>query len=628
MSAAQTPSPRMPSPQTPDPQTPSPLYLEAGALPTFAIFHPGAGPRRQRAVLLCPPFGWEDMCSYRSRRDWADELALSGFPTLRFDLPGSGDSAGGPSDPKRLDSWTQAVAGAARWLLQNSDASQIVAIGIGLGGMVAYLAAIDGAPIDELVLWHVPARGRTLVRELRAFSALEVAYIPDPKQTTSAPAPLDDGALVANGYLLCAETVAELERLDLSESASSWPGPRRALLLGRDGLKPDKRLLEALERSHAAVTVADGPGYGAMMIEPQDARPPTAVFELVGSWLLAGEAEDGPGAASAPAEDARSAADPIVARKELVLVCAGVELRETPVSIEGPGGPLFGVLSEPLGERTELCAVLMNAGPQRRTGPNRMWVEIARRWAARGVTTLRFDLAGIGDSDGDAAALVHVASLYAPTYVGQARAALDTLSARGLPERFIALGLCSGAYWSMHTALEDERIGTVVMLNPRSVVWDEWVYALRRARELRKRLLMGSTWRKVLRGEITLARHLETARALAARLPSSPQLIRARVTRRESENGDRAVEGIFDSLRDRDQRTHLLFTGSEPLHREFTAKGLLRDLDRWPNLDLSILGTSADTHTLTPVWLQRQVHELVDRALEDELARLPEGAKP
>jgi pimeloyl-ACP methyl ester carboxylesterase len=257
-------------------------------------------------------------------------------------------------------------------------------------------------------------------------------------------------------------------------------------------------------------------------------------------------------------------------------------------------------------------------------------VEIARRWAARGVPTLRLDLAGIGDSDGDTAALVRVASLYAPAYVGQVRAALDMLSTRGLPSRFVALGLCSGAYWSTQTALEDERIGTVIMLNPRSLIWDEWVYALRRTRELRKSMLTGSTWRKLLRGEVTPARHLETARALTSRFARSPQRIRERLTGSQRETFDRgeALAQIFDRLSDRDQRVLLVFTGSEPLHRELAAKGLLDHLERLPNLELAILGTSADTHTLTPLWLQRQVHELVDRALEGELRRLPEGAKP
>ncbi len=619
------------------PPTPRSFYLEtAGTPPMFAVFHPAVAAPKHRAVLLCPPFGWEDMCSYRSRRDWAEHLARAGYPTLRIDLPGSGDSAGRPTDPGQLDTWTRAVSGAARWLGQTSGASPITALGIGLGGMLACRAALDGAPIDELVLWHVPSRGRSLVRELRAFSALEVAYIPDPDETDPGhePEPLERGALVANGYLMSAATVAALERLDLADGPHS-PGLRRVLLLGRDGLKVDERLGEALERGGAGVSVADGPGYAAMILAP-DARPPTAVFELVDSWLAAGAPEHrsaGPGApqadAAAEKERPNPRPDPVSVREEMRLVHAGVELVERPIPVRGPDTPLFGILTEPVGEHGGLCAVLMNAGPQRRTGPNRMWVEIARRWAARGVPTLRFDLAGIGDSDGDAAALVHVASLYAPEYVGQARAALDTLAARGLPERFIVLGLCSGAYWSAHTALEDERIGTVVMLNPRSLVWDEWVYTLRRTRELRERLLWASTWRKLLRGEITFARHFETARALAGRATIAPRRLRERVRarRRTGENGGDAVEVIFDALRDRHQRAFLLFTGSEPLHREFTVKGVLERLERWPNLDLSILGTSTDTHTLTPLWLQRQVHELVDRALEQELARLPEGAR-
>jgi len=578
------------------------------------------------------------MCSYRSRRDWAERLALAGYPTLRFDLPGSGDSAGDPTDAGQLDTWTQAVAGAAQWLLETSSVARIVSIGIGLGGMVACRAALSGAPIDELVLWHVPGQGRTLVRELRAFSALEVAYIPDPRQPDpkQGPEPLEDGALVANGYLLSAETVAELERLDLRELSRASRGPRRVLLLGRDGLKVDDGLGEALEGSETTLTVADGPGYAAMMVEPQDARPPTAVFELVDSWLAEREA-DGEADAGAPntatlpqdaGETPHATAAHASAREDMKLLRSGVELRETPVHIEGPDGPLFGILTEPLGERRELCAVLMNAGAQRHTGPNRMWVEIARRWAVRGVPTLRFDLAGIGDSDGDTAMLVHVAAIYAQTYGVQARAALDTLSARGLPGRFVVLGLCAGAYWSLHTALADERVGTVIMLNPRSLIWDEGIYGVRRVRELRERLLLASTWRKVLHGELNLARHLETARALAGRATRSPRRVRERLGGSMQETVDRttALAGIFDRLRDRDQRALLLFTGAEPLRRELAARGLLDRAERWPNLELTIRGTSADTHTLTPLWLQREAHELVDGALEQELRRVPEGA--
>jgi alpha-beta hydrolase superfamily lysophospholipase len=602
-----------------------PLYLSVGEERVFALFHAPGPAARETAVLLCPPFGWEDIGSYRSRRDWAEHLARAGHPTLRLDLPGSGDSAGSASDPLRLEAWTQAVSGAERWLRRTSGARRVAAIGIGLGGIVALRAVLEDAAIEELVLWSVPARGRTLVRELRAFSRLEVAHVLEAGETQPTPQPDAEGELVANGYRLSGETVAALEGLDLSELPQPAAAPRRALLLERDGLKVDERLRALLERAGTSVTVANGRGYGAMTREPQDARAPSEVFGLVSSWLAEGEAQEEASATDPPrASFEEPGGRQVPADHEtLELLASGVELRETPVFIDNRAGRLFGVLTEPLGPHRELCALLLNAGPQRHTGPNRMWVEIARRWAARGVPTLRIDLAGIGDSDGDAAALVRVASLYVPGYVQQARSALDMLADRGLPARFVLLGLCSGAYWSMHAALQDERVAAVMLLNPRALIWDPWGHTVQRTRDLRARLLLGSTWRRVLRGEITLARHLETAHALAARAVNTPLRARERIaaSRRRDGAGADPLEGLLDALRDRDQRALLLLTGKEPLREEMTASGLLGRLDRWPNLKLAILGSTADTHTLSPLWLQRQVHELVDGALEDELRR-------
>jgi len=86
------------------------------------------------------------------------------------------------------------------------------------------------------------------------------------------------------------------------------------------------------------------------------------------------------------------------------------------------------------------------------------------------------------------------------------------------------------------------------------------------------------------------------------------------------------LEGLFDTLRDRGQRGLLVFTGREPLREELAATGLFDRLDRWPNLELRTIGTSVATHMLTPLWLQLEVHELVDGVLDRELEQVAAGA--
>jgi alpha-beta hydrolase superfamily lysophospholipase len=558
------------------------------------------------------------VCPYRKRCDWAERSASSGYPALQIELPGSGNSAGDPGDPARLQVWTQAVSAAARWLRAASGAQRIVALGVGLGGLVAYRAAFEQAPIDDLVLWAVPARGRALVRELRVYARLPVSSTLGPGDP--GPPLLPEGAVLAVGYLLSAETAAALEAVDLTELPLPNAKHRRVLLLGRGGLTVDRLLRGSLERAGVEVTVASGRGPAGI----------NEVFERVDGWLAVGEAHRDrfSAAAEVPTPSgtlSTTAAEPS-SQEHLRLSCAGVELRETPVWIDRPSGRLCGVLTEPLHAQAHLCAVLLNAGPHRHAGPSRMWVEIARRWAARGVPTLRVDPSWTRD-DEDAGA--DVGARLVPDYVEETCAVLEMLRARGLPTRFVLLGLSAGAYWSMRAALRDEEIVAIIMLNPRAQGSSaEQAEARRAARSLRRRLLHSSTLRKVLNGEVAPGRFVEASRLLAA-LAARTSLARSRRIaaswRRDESRPDR-WDVLLDALLDRGQRALLVFTGPEPLQEELEATGLLDRLDRWPNLELVTVGTSVPTHMLTPLWLQLKIHQLVDGVLDRELERAPERA--
>jgi pimeloyl-ACP methyl ester carboxylesterase len=592
-----------------------PLYLNAGTEGVFALFHDVLDRRGETAVLLCPPFGRDPMCPNRMRRQWAEHLAAGGYPTLQIDLPGSDDSAGSPDDPARLQAWTQAVVAAALWLRAASGAPRIVAVGIGLGGLVSYRAAFEQAPIDDLVLWAVPARGRALVRELRVYSRLPVSSVLAPGDP--GPPLLPEGAVLAAGYLLSAETAAALEALDLTELPLPNAKQRRVLLLGRSGPTVDELLRCSLERTGVEVTVASGRGYGAI----------NEVFERVGDWLAEGEAHRDrlSAAVELPAPRGALSAEPEEpsSQEHLRLSGAGVELRETPVWVDRPSGRLFGVLTESLHAQAQLCAVLLSVWD--RTGPNRMWVEIARRWAARGVPTLRIELSWGDDREAGEA----FASPFVPKYVDETCATLEMLRARGLPTRFVLLGASASAYWSMHAALRDEQIAAIIMLNPRAWISSEQVQAARDTRRLRRRLLHISTLRKVLGGEIAFGRFVEMSRSLAALAvrTSRDRFRRIAGSWRGNEGRLHPLEPLLDALRDRGQRGLLVFSGREPLREELAATGLFDRLDRWPNLELLTIGASSvETHGLTPLWLQQQVHQLVDGVLDRELEQVPERA--
>jgi hypothetical protein len=247
------------------------IYLDVFGTPTYAVLHSPAGDAlpSDTAVLVCPPFGFDEVCAYRILREWAIRLAQAGHSALRLTYPSCGDSGATPRDPDRLGAWTESVSVAATTLRACAGVNSVIAIGLGLGGLLAYRAAGVGAPIDGLVLWAAPARGREFIRQLKALSRLEsTEFFKDLPQHP----PPRDGELEAGGFLLGAQTVSDLSALDLTALDLPRGLPRGALLLERDGIAVDARLRNALERRG----VEDPPLY-----EPGFLRQVTAGIDFI-----------------------------------------------------------------------------------------------------------------------------------------------------------------------------------------------------------------------------------------------------------------------------------------------------------------------------------------------------------
>ncbi|MBV9310772.1 MAG: alpha/beta fold hydrolase [Solirubrobacterales bacterium] len=589
------------------------LYVDEDE-PVCVGFHPGASQQRSDlAVVICPPFGWDEVCSYRPRWEWARELSRAGYPTARLSFPSTGDSAGSPRDPARVKAWIDAVGITATWVRDTTEASRVAAIGIGLGGIIAYCATAGGAALDDLVLWGAPSRGRAMLRELRAFSKLEFTRFFEGLQV---PPSLPEGELEAGGFLLSAQTTRDLDAIDVASLPLPASANRQVLLLERDGIAPEAELIEAVKRSGAEVRVAPGEGYGAMTSHPQRAQAPREVMALVTRWLEEGREARGRAGSETPSAPKpytpgpESAVATSQARPKTVMSSAGgVEVAETPFSIPQPFGALRGIISEPVGKQEHgVCALLLNAGAVRRTGPSRMWVELARRWAGRGVNVVRLDVEGIGDSDGDAGAYAEDAGLYVPRLIPQVLHSMDVLEQRGLGSRFVLVGLCAGAYWSFHAALQDHRVSAALMLNPRALIWDE---DLAPARDFKALLGSKRSWSRIRRNATP-----ERVRALSVWMLGAPK---RKLTRRdEAVSKQQAQDEALDKLRTMPTRAMFLFATGEPLEEELAESGWLSLLEQQSNVTIERIPVR--DHTMRPTWAQGLVHQALDRALERELA--------
>src|SRR5260221_6488075 len=156
------------------------------------------------------------------------------------------------------------------------------------------------------------------------------------------------------------------------------------------------------------------------------------------------------------------------------------------------GESLVGILSG-AGLPAGRGVLILVGGPQYRVGSHRQFALLARHLAEHGVPTLRFDYRGMGDSDGEARTFERVGE--------DIRCAIDRFFAIVPTLRDVVIwGLCDAASAALFYAHGDARVSGLILLNP----WVRTGAGVARA-HLRhyylRRLLQGSLWQKMARGE-------------------------------------------------------------------------------------------------------------------------------
>lgn len=404
------------------------------------LYRPDTPAPNGAGIVVVPPFGREDICAHRTLRHLAEDAAKAGFVAARFDLDGTGDSAGDDNDPGRVQAWQSSIHDACD-LVRRAGASQLVLVGVRLGATLATLTAAERQDIAALVAFNAVVSGKAYLRELRAFQL--AMNLPPPPESI----PPETGQ-ETSGFLFTEATCAALKAIDLS-ALTDAPAPV-ACVLERDDMPERKVWPERLRSLGVDVAVQRIPGYVEMLNDPHAGRVGRAFIDACLDCTLGLPESNRRGPPLADSPSMR----PLISH-----IVDGVSITEQVVA---PGGGIFGILARPSGGHADRGVLMLNAGAIRHIGSNRTDVPLARQLAASGLQVLRADLTGIGDSPARAGESENV--VYCPHCLDDVNLLVNWLRANGTHE-LVAGGMCSGAYHALRAALAGQAVDAAYLIN-------------------------------------------------------------------------------------------------------------------------------------------------------------------
>jgi dienelactone hydrolase len=194
---------------------------------------------------------------------------------------------------------------------------------------------------------------------------------------------------------------------------------------------------------------------------------------------------------------------------------------------------------------------------------------------------------------------------------------MDYLAAQRRCDRFVVIGLCSGAYQAFHTGLLDPRVAAQVLLNPQTFAWKEgaWVDVDGKLRYKSFRYYLAqaqkrSTWVRLLDGQVHWRQILPALGARALRRAGGA-LSERLATLWNKTRPEPSVLAQFRALLQRKVQIFLLYSQEDPgldelaLHLGKDASRLRGD----PRFHLELI--AGPDHTFTPLWSQRRLEERI-----------------
>ncbi len=145
--------------------------------------HSGLNGGQSTGVLIATPIGTEYLRTHWALRRLTQQLTRAGFPVLRFDYSGVGDSSQDFSEVHSLVDWYDDLRKAAWSLQSQSECHRIIIVGLRLGAAIAIGAASDNQGVDglsEIIGWQPVLDGKDYLQSQRSMHACMLDLWPTP----------------------------------------------------------------------------------------------------------------------------------------------------------------------------------------------------------------------------------------------------------------------------------------------------------------------------------------------------------------------------------------------------------------------------------------------------------------
>lgn len=171
------------------------------------------------------------------------------------------------------------------------------------------------------------------------------------------------------------------------------------------------------------------------------------------------------------------------------------------VAIDSAGERLTGVWTEPESAAADATVITLHGWGGYRIGPHRFMVKLCRALALEGVSSLRFDFRGRGDSTGEQS------DDTLDTMIKDTCRAVEYARNRARQRRIVLWGLCSGGNVAIGAATLDAGVRDLVLLStlpfiPQKKSSEKAARAKQQAGNYFGKLFRASTWKKLATGAV------------------------------------------------------------------------------------------------------------------------------